>query len=288
MTIPTKKLTNGFQIPVYGLGTWQMGGRLEHNVDNDDARDIQAIRDAIDAGVTHIDTAEKYADGYTETLIGKALVGYDRSKLFLVSKVKKENLAYDQVIASCKASLERLGTSYLDLYLIHFYNPDIPLAETFRALDELKEQGLIRNIGVCNFTKERLADAQSLTKNKIVCNQVHYNLIFRECEQTGLLKYCQQNDIFLTAWRPTQYAEIAQTVPLMEEMCAKYQKTPIQIALNWLTSQPNVITISKTSRREHLEENIGAFNWALDAEDIEKLRKEYPGQQTVSNSVPLG
>jgi diketogulonate reductase-like aldo/keto reductase len=117
---------------------------------------------------------------------------------------------------------------------------------------------------------------------------VHYNLIFRECEQTGLLKYCQQNDIFLTAWRPTQYAEIAQTVPLMEEMCAKYQKTPIQIALNWLTSQPNVITISKTSRREHLEENIGAFNWALDAEDIEKLRKEYPGQQTVSNSVPLG
>jgi aryl-alcohol dehydrogenase-like predicted oxidoreductase len=145
MTIPTKKLTNGFQIPVYGLGTWQMGGRLEHNVDNDDARDIQAIRDAIDAGVTHIDTAEKYADGYTETLIGKALVGYDRSKLFLVSKVKKENLAYDQVIASCKASLERLGTSYLDLYLIHFYNPDIPLAETFRALDELKEQGLIRN-----------------------------------------------------------------------------------------------------------------------------------------------
>lgn len=288
MNIPTKQL-NDLSMPIYGLGTWQMGGRLEHNLDNDDERDIQAIKNAIDAGITHIDTAEKYAAGYTDLLIAKAIKGYDRSKLFLVSKVKKENLAYEDVLKSCKASLERLEVEYLDLFLIHFYNPSIPLTETMRALDELKEQGLIRNIGVCNFTKERLEEVQSLTKNKIVCNQVHYNLIFRECEATGLLKYCQENDIFLTAWRPTQYGEVKEHIPeVLQNMCEKYNKTPIQIALNWLVSQPNVITISKTSHKEHLEENLGALDWQMDQKDIEKLRNEYPGQQMVSNSVPLG
>lgn len=289
MKIPTKKLNTGFEIPVYGLGTWQMGGRLERDLLNDDKADIDAIKAAVNAGITHIDTAELYADGYTETLTGQAIKDFDRSSLFLVSKVKKENLSYDNIINSCKKSLERLGTDYLDLYLIHFANPEIPLQETMRALDFLKEKGLIKNIGVCNFTVERLKEAQSYTKNKIVCNQVHYNLIFREPELKGVVEYCQKNDIFISAWRPLQKGMFSENAPqVILDMAEKYKKTPAQIAINWLISQPYVITLSKTRSLEHLNQNLGALDFVMDNDDIEKIRKEYPEQKEISDAVPLG
>ena len=148
---------------------------------------------------------------------------------------------------------------------------------------------LIKHIGVCNFNKEHLAEAQSYTKNKIVCNQVHYNLMFREPEQDGLVEYCQNNDVFLSAWRPIGKGNLLEEIPLVaQEMCDKYKKTPAQIAINWLVSQPYVITLSKTRHPDHLNENLGALGWQMDSEDIEQLRKEYPNQQYISDAVPLG
>lgn len=285
--IPTKKLKDGFEIPAYGLGTWQMGGREKRDPKNDDAADIVAIQDAIEHGVTHIDTAEVYAGGYAEELIGRAIKDFDRSKLLIASKVHAEHLGYDQILEACKRSLRRLATPYLDLYLLHRYNADVSLEKSMQALDVLVSEGLVRNIGVCNFGAENLQRAQSYTKNKVVCDQVHYNLIYREPERAGLLEYCQNNDIFLSAWRPTQYAELAQKIPLMEELCEKYQKTPIQIAINWLVSQDHVITLSKTRSIEHLKENIAALDWQMESADIEQLRKEYPDQQAISNRIPL-
>ena len=285
--IPTKKLKNGFEIPVYGLGTWQMGGRKDRNISNDDEADIVGIRSALDMGVTHIDTAESYANGYTEILVGKAMQGYDRSKIFLVSKVHQKNMGYESILRSCSQSLERLGTDYLDLYLLHRYTKDIPLKDSMLALDKLVERGIVKSIGVCNFTKEHFAEAQTYTRNKIVCNQVHYNLVFREPERKGLVEYCQNNDVFLSAWRPL--GNLLENIPsILKEMCDKYDKTPSQIAINWLTSQPYVITLSKTRRSGHLEENLGALGWQMDKSDIERLRKEYPNQQDVSDDVPLG
>jgi len=275
-------------MPVFGIGTWQMGGRVVHNPTNDDARDIAAIKAAIDLGVTHIDTAEMYAAGHAEELVAAAIKGHDRSKLFIVSKVLDVHLSHEDVIRSCKASLMRLNTPYLDLYLIHHPNPRIPLKETMAALDELKEQGLVKNIGVSNFTAERMKEAQSYTKNKIVANQVHYNLLFREPERRNLLKYCQDNDAFLIAWRPVEKGVLTNSgIPLLDALCKKYNKTPAQVAINWLISQKNVITLAKTSSLMHLNENLGAVGWTMDSADIEKLRKEFPGQQDVSNAVPL-
>lgn len=289
MNIPTKKLKNGAGMPVYGLGTWQMGGKTEHDLSNDDEADIKGIRQAIESGVTHIDTAEVYADGYSEILVGKAILGYDRPKLFIVSKVQSKNMSYDGILNSCKKSLERLGIEYLDLYLLHRYNSELPLKESMLALDELVYNGLVKNIGVCNFTKEHLAEAQSYTKNKIICNQVHLNLIFREPERTGLLSYCQKNDIFLSAWRPVEKGKILEDIPkILKEMCDKYQKTPAQIAINWLISQPYVITLSKTTNLDHLQENLGALNWQMEPVDIETLKNEYPGQKDISDAVSLG
>ncbi len=276
-------------MPVFGLGTWQMGGRHEHDPNNDDNRDISAIKLAIDSGITHIDTAESYAEGYSEILVGKAIKNYDRSKLFIVSKVHAENMAYENVINSCKRSLERLQTSYLDLYLLHRHNPELDLRKTMQALDELVAKGLVKNIGVANFDKKYLKEAQSYTKNKIVCNQVHYNLEFREPEVKGLLDYCQKNDVFLVAWRPVGKGNLLENIPaVLQEMCDKYKKTPAQISINWLISQPYVLTLSKTSSNEHLKENLGAVGWKMEKEDVEKLRKEYPNQKIVSDAVPLG
>src|SRR3989344_7065137 len=119
MNIPVKTLKSGFSMPVFGFGTWQMGGRHERDPQNDDEADVRAIKVAIDAGITHIDTAESYSAGHAEELVAEAIKGYDRSKLFIVSKVKPEHLAPDDLLAACENSLKRLQTDYLDLYLLH-------------------------------------------------------------------------------------------------------------------------------------------------------------------------
>lgn len=275
-------------MPVYGLGTWRMGGELERDTKNDDARDIASIQSAIELGVTHIDTAESYANGYTETLLGQAIEPYDRSSLFLVSKVRAMHMAYVDVLKAAEASLHRLKTDYLDLYLLHRYNPDIPLRETFRALDELVQQGRVRNIGVSNFPAEKLREAQFLTKNKIVCNQVHYNLKYREAERRGILQYCLENNVMLVAWRPLQMGGLFNdSIEILHELSKKYAKTPTQIAINWLSSQDNVVVLAKTTKREHLQENLGGVGWSMEHQDVQRLRQEFPGQEEVSDAVPL-
>lgn len=289
MIIPSKKLHSGFTMPVFGLGTWQMGGRTERDHGNDDAADIAAIKEAIERGITHIDTAEIYAEGHSEQLVAQAIKGHDRSKLFIVSKVKAAHMAYDHVITACRESLQRLETPYLDLYLLHRYNPEFELKKTVAALDELVAEGLVKNIGVSNFTKERLEEAQGYTKNKIVCNQVHYNVEFREPERNRLVEYCQKHDIFLVAWRPVGKGNILEDIPpVLQEMCEKYQKTPAQVAINWLISQDHVLTLSKTRDDKHLRENLGALGWEMEKKDIEKIRSDYPNQQDISDTVPLG
>lgn len=288
MVIPTKRLLNGFEMPVYGLGTWEMGGRKEADPNNDDKADIEAIKYAISLGITHIDTAENYANGHSEELVGDAIRGFDRSKLFIVSKVGRTKLKYDDLIESCQESLKRIGTDYLDLLLIHAPSLEIPIEESMKAMNKLHNDGFIKNVGVSNFTIERLEEAQKYSEAKIVANQLHLNLKYRETEQKGLVRYCQEKDVMFVAWRPIQKGTIVdRNVEIINVMCSKYNKTPSQIAINWLISQKNVVTLSKTRNKKHLEENLGALGWEMDATDIERLRNEFPNQESVSNAVPL-
>lgn len=281
-------MKSGFEMPVFGLGTWQMGGREVRNPQNDDRNDIAAIQEAIRLGVTHIDTAEEYAQGYAETLIGIAIKGYDRSKLCIASKVSAINLRYADVLKSCQASLGRLGIDYLDLYLIHFPNPEIPIADTLKAMDKLVKEGLVKAIGVSNFKTERFKEAQKHTSHKLVVNQVYYNLVMRQPEREDLLSFCQDNDVLLEAYRPVEKgALLAQPSPILEKMAKKYDKTPAQVAINWLISQTNVVALSKASTLEHLKENLGAVGWQMESEDVEDLRANYPNQQRKSEKLPL-
>jgi diketogulonate reductase-like aldo/keto reductase len=155
-----------------------------------------------------------------------------------------------------------------------------------RALDDLLAQGLVRHIGVCNMTVSRFEGLQKLTKNKLMTNQIHYSVQLREPEVRGLTEHALQNDYFITAWGPLEKGLLEQG-DILQELGKKYGKTPYQVALNWVIAQPNVVTIPKTSSVEHLEENLGALGWEMDPEDLEKLNKEFPNQQTRSERVPL-
>lgn len=286
MKIPAKTLKNGFSLPVYGLGTWQIGGRYEPDYSNDE-QEIVAIKAAVENGITHIDTAEIYGGGHAEELVGEAIKSYNRQKLIVATKVAAGNETYDGVLKSCEGSLKRLGTDYVDLYLLHRCpGPGIDIKDTIKAMDRLLSEGMVKNIGVCNFTVNRIKEAQKHTQNKLVCNQVHYSLHMRESEAKGVIKFCQENDIFITAWGPLEKGTL-KNAKILDEMSNKYGKTPYQIALNWLISQKNVVTIPKTTSIRHLEENLGALGWELSHEDMKRLTKEYPDQTQVSDRVPL-
>ena len=286
MDIPLKTLKNGFALPELGLGTWLVGGKHEPDFSKD-KEEIAAIKAAIESGITHIDTAEVYGIGHAEELIGQAVKGHDRKELFITSKIWDPQTP-ENIVRACKDSLKRLGTGYLDLYLLNHYSGEHSLEHAVKTLDRLVGDKLVKHIGVSNFTKEHLEEAQSYTKNKIVCNQVYYNLVAREPEASGLLEYCQKNDVMLVAYRPVEKGALLEGVPqIMEDMCVKYQKTPAQIAINWLTSQTNVVTLVKTSNVVHLKENVGAVGWHLTEGDVELLRKEYPGQMALPERATL-
>jgi len=286
---PTKKLKNGFEMPVLGIGTRKMWGTTTRDPENDDQRDIQAIKYAIDQGLTCIDNAEMYAGGYSETLQWEAMKWYDTDALFLSTKVRGSNCSYEATKRACYNSLKRLWVEYVDLYYIHWRDAQFALADTMKALCELVDEWYIKYIWVSNFSKETLAEAQSYSKYPIVANQVHYNLIYREPEISGLIEYCQKHDVMIVAWRPLEYGEFQtpENCKMLQELAEKYKKTPFQIALNWVICEPNVVTLFKSSTPKNIDENLWALGWSLEDKDREYLKTYFPSQQPVSYQVPL-
>lgn len=287
MEIPTKSLEHGFSVPEYGLGLWQMGGGRWQRDEVNDGQDIEAIRFAIEAGVTHIDTAQSYGAGHSEELLGKAIEGYDRSKLFIATKFSGRFGRSNDLRDALHGSLERIGTDYIDLYQAHYYPPEgIQIAETMQTLDELVAEGRIRHIGVCNMTPRRFDEAQRYSDNKIVTNQVHYSARTREPERLGVLQHAQQNEVMLVAWRPMEYGKLPGR-EFLEQIGNNYGATPAQVAIAWLLRQANVVTLVKTSNPIHLRENLGALSLKLSEADVNHIRDNFPIQDPVSAEMPL-
>lgn len=277
-----KILKNGFEIPLLGLGTWGFGGREFHDPENNDLKQIEAIENAVTSDVTWIDTAEYYAEGYAETLVGMALRGAKRDSYQICSKVWKTHLHRDDVWRAAENSLKRLRTDHFDLYLYHQIDESVPLEETLGAMNELVQQGIAKNIGVSNFNTERLERAMNLSEAPIVLNQVEYSLVCREPEN-DLLPFCQENDVILQAWRPLQYLK---DCSLTDELCEKYSVSLQQLALAWLVAQKNVTTISATQDPAHLWDNLASTELVLEEDDIMRLKNDYPDLRYVSR-VPL-
>src|SRR3989338_10948045 len=189
-----KKLKSGFEMPVLGIGTFTFGGEHEADHSRDDEW-IKAIKEALEAGYTHIDTAEVYGKGHCEELVAKAIESYDRKKLFITTKVYHTHFKYADVINSAKESLKRLKIKYIDLYLLHSFDSNIPLKDTMEAMNKLVDLGLVKNIGVCNFNPKQLEEAQKYSKAKIAVNQMKYNLWAETGPDVDTFAYCQKNDI---------------------------------------------------------------------------------------------
>lgn len=273
-----KTLIDGTKIPVLGLGTWLIGGALEADY-SQDKQAINGIKKALELGYNHLDTAEMYGNGHCEELIGEGIKDIDRSSLFITSKVRESKLRYDDVIKSANQSLNRLQTNYMDLYLIHSPSETIPIEETMLAFDHLVENNMVRNIGVSNFRVDQLMEAQKHTKYKIVANQIEYSLLTRNKGtysgnrdmESKTIPYCQENNIIIMAERPIERGLILKSHPVLDKLESKYKKTKAQIAMNWLISKKNIITIPKSINETHLKENLGALGWKLESADIKTL-----------------
>ncbi|EQD59762.1 Aldo/keto reductase, partial [mine drainage metagenome] len=182
----------GEKVSSIGIGTWKLG--------KDPRAETEAIKYAISNGVNFIDTAEMYG---TEGLVGTAIKGVDRDSLFIATKVSPHNFHYADVIKSCNASLSKLGTSYVDLYQLHWPNHSVPISETMSAMEKLVDEGKVRHIGVSNFSIREMQDAQaSMKKYDISSNQVEYSVFVRTIEDEGIPEYCSKNRMAVIAYSP--------------------------------------------------------------------------------------
>jgi len=268
----------GEKIAAIGLGTWLIGGGSSPDYSRD-REAIEAIRYAIELGMTHIDTAEMYGGGHAEELVGEAIKAFKRDEVFIASKVWHTNLRYDDVLKACERSLKRLQTNHIDLYYIHWPSDVIPLSETMRALERLYKDGKIRYIGLSNFSVAQIEEARSyLSTIDVVAIQAEYSLYNRKIE-ADLIPYCFRNGMTVVAYSPLARGALLvdlrkpmeRRIQLLLELAEKYSKTPVQIALNWVIWHDQVIAIPKALQRQHLEENAGAAGWKLTKEDYDLI-----------------
>ena len=263
----------GKQIPVVGMGTWEIGGGMMNNASRDEEA-VEALILGLELGMTLVDTAEMYGAGHSEEVVSRALDG-GRERVFVASKVSPSHFAYDDVLRSAKRSLERLKIKEMDLYQLHWPNPRVPIEETMRAMEKLVRDGIIRHIGVSNFSVTQMKEAQaSLSREQIVSNQVEYSLLDRSIEP-DVLPYCQQEGVTVIAYSPLGKGRIPKgrggSFKVLDEIAAKYGKSRSQVALNWLLNHESVVVIPKAIDKEHVRENAEVVGWRLSPEDSKKL-----------------
>jgi len=262
------KLPGGEFVPALGLGTWRLG-------ENPSARqeEIAALRLGIERGATLIDTAEMYGDGSSEELVCEAVRGR-REQIFLVTKVLPRNASRKGTLAACEASLRRLGTDRIDLYLLH-WRGSVPLTETVEAFLQLRQAGKIRYFGVSNFDADDMKELWSIPGGSDAqTDQVLYNLSRRGIEW-DLLPALRKPGIPLMAYSPIEQASLVRDSRLMR-FADRHGMTPAQAALAWLLAKPDVIVIPKSGQRERMEENLGALELQLTPDQLSELDRLFP------------
>ncbi|MFK7804702.1 MAG: aldo/keto reductase [Anaerolineae bacterium] len=259
-----------------GLGTWQMG-----SVRSERATEVAALKAGIEMGVTVLDTAEMYANGGAEEVTGEAIAGR-RDDIFLVTKVIPSNASRAGTVEACERSLKRLGTDFIDLYLLHWPGSH-PLNETVAAFEELSERGLIKQWGVSNF---RVKDMQALfaleSGSNCDVNQVYYSFGSRGVE-FDLLPWQTEQDVATMAYCPLDQGRLVKDDRL-QPIADKHGATIAQIALAWLMARPGVIPIPKSAKISRVQENVNATNLKLDQTDFAEIDRLFPPP---TKAVPL-
>ena len=261
-------LRSGGSMPVLGLGTWEMGERATRR-----AGEIAALRLAVELGMVMIDTAEMYGEGGAEEVVGEAIAG-SRDKVFLVSKVYPHNATRRGVVAACKRSLKRLGTDYLDLYLLH-WRGSVPLAQTVAGFEELRSGGQIRAWGVSNFDSSDVEELLTTPGGKhCAANQILYHLASRGVEW-DLLPLCRRHRIAVMAYSPLGRGRLLRHRQL-KDLAQRVGATPAQLALAWLLARPGVASIPKAADSAHVRECAASQELVLSGPVMAELEQGYP------------
>lgn len=256
-------LNNNLKIPNVAFGTWKFPN---------DEQTTEIIKNAIDSGYKYIDTAKAYEN---ELYVGKGIKesGIDRKEIFIGGKLWNDDRGYNNIIEACKKTIKKLNCDYLDVYLVHWpasqavHNDwkEINI-ETWKAMEELYEIGLVKAIGVCNFKKNQLVELMKSIKIKPMINQIEFHPGFMQ-EET--LKYCKEQDILVEAWSPLGSGKLIKKEPL-KEIANKYNKDVAQVCIKWCL-QNGVLPIPKTSDIERMKSNLNVFDFEISNEDMEYL-----------------
>lgn len=259
---------NGAHLPAIGQGTWNMG-----NNPSKEEEEIQTLKTGIELGLTVLDTAEMYGDGRSEILVGKAISGM-RDKVFLISKVLPSHASLDGTKKACEASLKRLNTDRIDLYLLH-WRGYYSFAETVDAMLELQKAGKICQWGVSNMDVKEMKEFYGI-KGGDTCyaNEVLYNLTRRGIEY-ALIPWCELHHIPIIAYSPVEQGRLLDN-PVLAKIASRHAVTAAQVALAWVIRRPGILAIPKASTVKHVKENAASLKLELTENDLEELEKAFP------------
>ena len=255
LTLPSEA-----RMPMIGLGTYEQLPDRSHR-----KADHEILVRALQVGFRHIDSAIYYE---THEAIRRALqeTGTARSEVFITTKVYRNNRGFDDVLAECERSLTELGTDTLDLYLVHWPNQEIPMAETFRAMGRLVAEGTVRDMGVANFTRANLRRALDVSQAPIAINQVEFHPLLN---QEKLLGFCRENGVGVTAYAPIAQARVMDE-PVLRDIGTTHGRSPVQVSLRWLI-QKGLSAVPKASSTAHLAANLELFDWQLTSAEMRQI-----------------
>jgi 2,5-diketo-D-gluconate reductase B len=246
---------NGANIPLVGLGTWELRGRTCARI----------VEQALRLGYRHIDTAEMYGN---EREVGDGLraSGVKRDEVFVTTKIWPDHFAPRELERAARDCLVRLRLSEVDLLLLHWPNSRVPLAETIGALCKVKRDGLARHIGVSNFTLALIDDARAAASEPLVCDQVECHVFL---DQSKLIAGCRKQGMAVVAYSPLARGDMRRD-PVLARVGAAHGKTPAQICLRFLVQQ-NIVVIPRTSKLERLSENAALFDFTLSDAEMREI-----------------
>ena len=268
MAIPTATLPNGEKVAALGQGTWTMGEGARRRKD-----EAAALRLGFDLGMTLVDTAEMYASGGAEEVVGEAISGR-RDEIFIVSKVLPQNASRRGAVNACEKSLKRLNVDAIDLYLLHWPG-SVPFSETLEAFIALQKAGKIRHWGVSNFDIREMENVIALPSGAgVASNQVMYNLNRRGIE-FSLIPWCEQHRVPIMAYSPLDQGKLLRS-SAVQRIAARHSATCAQVVIAWILRHKDMIVIPKAGSEDHVRENYGALKVRLDAADFAELDRAFP------------
>lgn len=273
------KTKSGKSLFPIGIGTWNIGGTFtanpgakykgaEPNYDNE-AAEVQAILYSISKGQNHIDCAELYGAFHTDEVVGKAIAGLKREDLYVADKLWKTSAGKGLVRSTVEEMLKKLGTEYLDMLYIHAPWDENEWQEAIPQIDELIDEGIVRDFGVSNFTIANMEQALQIAKHPIVANQMNYNVLYKDEVSQEFQDYCRENNIQIVAYQPVKRQEVLEN-KVIQDIAKTHDATAAQVALAWLLSQ-NALPIPKAINKSHIDENIMATGIKLSVQELELL-----------------